>query len=386
MRRGRKVFLVLAAVLVLLVGGLHFFLKNKLNSAIRTFVIPKAEQSLGVRVAVGGASLNLFGGSLSVSDVNVGNPPGFAEPSLLSLDRLYVDVGLLDLLKGTIRVSDAEVAGTRLVIVRRKDGQINTQQIQKNVEAAAAGTTATTNAAGTAPEQAGTPVVPLPAEPKRVMIDRLAIDILLEYIDHGLSDKPVRIPLRLSVQGGNLSTTARPPAEWGTLSIRGHLDGNPKAYVTELNGRLAPLEDPKKASFDLTGNIAAIDLRESGLLKSDSEFQGDTAAIEARLVCRDGAFDPKQSSLRIVVRNPKLSGKLAKKAKGIPIPPELSVSGPVGGTLDKPEFDFQAALIRTVLENLSGSLGTLLESATKKEPKAKGEVDKAVKALGELLK
>jgi uncharacterized protein involved in outer membrane biogenesis len=383
-RRGRKVLLAVAIVLILLVGGLHFFLKNKLNSAIRTFVVPKAEQSLGVSVAVGDASINLFGGGLRVGQVNVGNPPGFAEPSLLSLDRLYVDLALLDLLKGTIRLSDAELDGTHLVIVRNKDGRVNTQEVQKRV---AAIPSAATNGEETATGPAAAPpAVPLPAEPKKVMIDRIAIDLLLEYIDHGLSDKPVRIPLRLSVQGGNLSTTAKSSADWGTLSIRGHLDGDPKAYVTELSGRLAPLEDPKKASFDLAGNIAAIDLRESGLLKADSEFQGDTAAIEARLVCRDGAFDPKQSSLRIVVKNPKLSGKLAKKARGIPIPPELSVSGPVAGTLDKPEFDFQAALIRTVLENLSGSLGTLLESATKKEPKVKSEVDKAVKALGGLLK
>jgi hypothetical protein len=65
------------------------------------------------------------------------------------------------------------------------------------------------------------------------------------------------------------------------------------------------------------------------------------------------------------------------------MPDPLPLVVPLRGKLEDPQLDIESALIQTVLQNLSGSLGTILRSTTVNGKKLDGET---IKQLGDMLK
>jgi len=378
MSKTKKIIVGVVVALVVIVTGLQIFLKHGLNKTIQRAIIPQAEKTLGVDVDIGSASVNLLGGSVRISGVRIGNPEGFIEPEIFSVNDFHVDLSLLALLKGTIKVSDVKVENLRVTLVRNKNGKINANKIQE----ALSGPEPEKRAAQTSEEKEDKMVG---AKIPKLLISRLTIDILTEYVDHQLSKDPFRLGLKTSIHLRNVSTFEEPGAEWGFFAMHASLESNPDAFVTDIRGRIAPIIDPSRPSFDADGEISSIDMSGMDALASGLGIVSDSVSLQVSIRCRDAAFDKSTSIITTKFRNAKLVGKLADKAKGLSLPPEFSVPVALGGTIDAPEFDLKQALTSAIVQILANNINAVVDRIVDKE-----KIDKTVtdtfKKFGKKLK
>lgn len=106
------------AVVVLVIAAVVLVVVN-LNSFVRTVVETASTQSLGLKTTLGGASVSLLGGSVSLSDFKVASPAGFEAPAFIDVGGLGLQVGYSELRSDPIRVGNISVSKPRLVIEQK---------------------------------------------------------------------------------------------------------------------------------------------------------------------------------------------------------------------------------------------------------------------------
>jgi uncharacterized protein involved in outer membrane biogenesis len=114
---------IVLGVLVLLIGTALAVWLN-LNSIVRRTVQSQTQASLNLETSVGGANVSLLGGSLGLSNVQIGSPKGFAAPRMFTLGGTSVDVSYGELRKDPIRIDQIVIDRPNLV-VEQKDGKFN---------------------------------------------------------------------------------------------------------------------------------------------------------------------------------------------------------------------------------------------------------------------
>ncbi|MBT3191706.1 MAG: AsmA family protein [Verrucomicrobia bacterium] len=362
MKKLLKIIAVLALVLVVAVLVLQLFLNRGLDPAIQK-ALPGASESLGLELGVGDASLNLFGGAIAVDDVSVGNPDCFAEPSAFTLNRTVMDVNLRALRKGVLEVSKASVLDSKLTLVRNQEGDFNFTEIQEALP--------TSNPAEpTEPAAvAETEAVAAPSEPfemPKVQLNNLDFNMLLEFVDYKTTNPtPTRIGFDLSIDARNVTTfKTTPEAEWGTMAIKGSLRESPEDFAMDITAKLAPLVDLAKPSFTAEGNIVSINMQTLGNeLTEEVGIASDSVDISLSLNVRDGAFVD-GSKLVATLREAELAGDLKAKHDDVALPPQLSLTFPVSGTLARPMIYIQQAITVSILQNLANNPDYLLDNIT----------------------
>ena len=371
----KKLGIILIILVVLVVGvvvGLQVYLKHGLNNTLQEQVIPVAKEALGVDVEIGHASVNLLGGSLSVEKTRLGNPEGFSESSIVSAENVGLDVAMMSLFGGVVDVAGANVDDLQLTVVRNAGGRINAHELQKTIESKSGKT-------GEEPP----PEVPKTEEPAaeavaaelpKVRVQQASVDTLARYIDHGLGEEPFSLALKTVVSVNGVQTFDD-GSEWGAVSVTGHLVDNPEAFVMVLKGRVAPVTDPAKPSFDLEGEVVDFDLAALSDILEKSEITGSGMNLAITMKCRESRFE-EGSQIALVVKNPQLKGALAEKVKGFQLPETLTIPVPLGGTLTDPDFHFLKGLRDTVVtlaktEVPKQAIKKALESEKVKEVKGK---------------
>lgn len=106
---------VLIVVLVIGVIGIDLFA----DGTVRKAVDGAARDALKVDVQTDKASLSILGGSLSLRDVVVGNPPGYQTERLLKLDRGDIKVNTRSLLSDEVHIKDITLSGMDVLIEQK---------------------------------------------------------------------------------------------------------------------------------------------------------------------------------------------------------------------------------------------------------------------------
>ncbi len=364
MKRLFKILVGLVLVLVLVVVGLQFFLNHGLNPAVRK-ALPKVSETLGVDVQIEDVSLNLFGGSLAVNNVHVANPEGFVEKDVFALERTVLDVGLRSLMQGVVEVSEATVKDAALTVSRNQAGDVNIAVIREGLPKPEPASDTPPPAEDTPPQPAPSEQPSEPAEMPKIQINQLAFNTRFDFVDHKTTNPaPNRLSLDLAVGASDVATFgSRPENEWGTVTISGGLHDKPEAFVTDIKARVAPVTEPLLASFSAEGSIMAIDMRELSELTDELGVASEAVDITLRLNVRAGAF-LSGSELVAALRDAKLVGELKEKHDKVELPPEISLTIPVSGTLVKPVISIQQALTMSVLRNLAKNPDYILDNVT----------------------
>ena len=107
--------------LVLIVLLILYF---RLNGIVKRTVEQQATNSLNLQTEVGGAQLSLFGGSLSLDEIQIASPQGFAAPFMLRLEEGDVKVKYGQLRQDPIRITSLVLDEPRLVI-EQTNGKFN---------------------------------------------------------------------------------------------------------------------------------------------------------------------------------------------------------------------------------------------------------------------
>ena len=397
-----KITVTVALVLIIVTGVTHIILTRQLTRILNAAVIPELEQSLGAPVTIKESRLSLWHRTLDLSGINVTDTTAGAPA--IALSGATATFRLRPLLSGELDLTDLHLRGLEIVV--RRDGSGKTYVVPPSTHPTATAETGAVATAAVPPPQpvtapvtapvaapvtapASTPAVPARAaktrKPLAVTTRTLTSDIRLTYEDAQISDPPLRLVFVFRISGKDLTTSGTADDRWGTLNIAGHLADDPEAFVMQLSGQVAPLSDPELASFDMEGRVTAIDPARFGALTQDVDFQADNMDVDLKMQCRNGSFVTAGSEVTVTLDKPRLTGDLAEKARGIELPASLIIQAPLTGTLAEPQVDIQAAILKTVLQNLGGQLGDMLRNATIDGKPLDENLGEAAKVLGNFL-
>ncbi|MFO8015153.1 MAG: hypothetical protein R6X20_17855 [Phycisphaerae bacterium] len=149
--------LAVGLVLVLVGAGIAFW--YYVDVIAKTGIERGATYALGVPTTVHRADVGLFGGTLLVENLRVGNPEGFETPHLLALKQSDLGVVTNTLWKDTIQVNRFELDGLDLYI-EQKPGTSNVSTVLEHIRSK-------TGSPGE-PEEEG-------AGGKKVKVDRIVV-------------------------------------------------------------------------------------------------------------------------------------------------------------------------------------------------------------------
>lgn len=374
-----KVVLVVVVLAVVLGAILQLTLGSRLADRVTGAALPAVARRTGVNISVERARVNLLGRSIHLSGVRVENPPGFDEPTVLSARDIRLKLRILPLLRGVVWVSRASAKGAVMTITRNAKSEVNTRVIHNGMDGTEkAGASSSPVASGTEQE----------ASPRRLpgfFLERLALDAQVNYVDHRRPDEPLRLAFDVSIAAHDVGTVSRAGSRWGAFTVRGHAAEAPDTFRLDLSGQLAPLTDPLKPSFELQGTLDKIDATVLSAVFTNLDVRSDNAEIETHLVSSDGVLEKSVSTLALRLQNARLTGKLRKKAGGFALPPDFTVTAPVGGPIDSPSLDYETALLRAALAAAAEN-PEFLAKAIKTDNKDAGKaISNAFKALGGLL-
>ena len=134
MKKGLKIFAIIAAVLVAAVVILTLVAKAYLtDERIRTLVTESAEKSLHRKVSLGAISVSIFSG-ISVKDFAILEKE--SDESFLKADAFVLKYQLLPLLSKRLIIDELAVESPRIVIRKKADGSFNFSDMTRPEEEA----------------------------------------------------------------------------------------------------------------------------------------------------------------------------------------------------------------------------------------------------------
>ncbi len=373
--------------LVILIG-LHLFLQFGLTKAMREVVLPRVQQETGIEVRVEGLSINVVQGRLYLKGIAVRNPEGFLLENLASVEKVEVEVDIPSLLKQKlVRVKNVTIDDALVNVVRNKDGEINLNKLQEGLPQPPSSKgeeplPETGKPAGEQPPAEGGPGAEAPKPLPEILIEALACQTRVRYVDLKLNQLDIALDLR--VTGKKLGTQRDPAAVWGQLNLTGSLGDDKTSFITELELNLAPVTDPASLSFDLTGRIMEIDPKIMEEVYDKMGIRSAPFGFDPQLHCRNNRFE--DSSFSLNLKNIRMEDKLARKLGGMGSIDALRFPVPVKGTLQEPFVDVQESLIRAFGGNTQSLMNAFLKGAAAKEAgldePPENMTDAAVEILG----
>jgi len=128
----RSLFFLVTLVGVLFIAG-AIGLSLFADSAVRVAVESAGAKTLGVGVDVGKADLAILGGSVTLRDITVANPPGYEGECLVDLARTDISADTLSLLGDQTFIRSMKLDGMELFVEQKGVTQNNLYEVVEKV-------------------------------------------------------------------------------------------------------------------------------------------------------------------------------------------------------------------------------------------------------------
>ncbi|MDD4871436.1 MAG: AsmA family protein [Kiritimatiellae bacterium] len=371
----KKTVLIIACVLALLIVIINVFLFFGLTSLAKN-ALPEITKTTGLNIDFNRLWVTLPSATIKCSGLKIGNPEGFTtnNVSFLSMDKASINIGILSLARGIIDLSSVCIKESRLTIIKNETGKINVATIgditkstsqkkqsklihpkQRDHEKPSGDQEQTESSQIL---KRDTKQEKLAVTPKAV-IGNARINTIVEYVDYQSSSaNGARLALDLHIRADGVTTFGNPETANGSFSVNGHLEGKPHALVINIKGKIAPLSNPEKPTFEVYGTITNICTRDFKEFADVIGIESDCIDIDINVKCQDGSYSRGVSIIKVKTTNLKLTAKSAGKLRGTSIS-NLSVSIPLKGTVQAPDFDFLGTLLGTLMGNLDGMIKSI---------------------------
>ncbi|MEI6810295.1 MAG: AsmA family protein [bacterium] len=354
---GCGVLIVLLVLVVITVVAVQVILKNHLGPIIQAQLPPVKEKLQLQTLEVGNASVNLLGGSVRVDGIKVGNPKGFQEPVLFSLDRFIVEVGAGKLIKAAIskqldlEIPRVELKDAELKIIRNPDSTINLQVLADTLS------TGQEQKPSEVPKETVVekPVAKQSGPLPKIHLKIADINTSLRYADYAISKtEPLKIAIKTSLKLRNIATYDI--GTRGSISITGALEGDANLCKTDLKGQISALIDPLKPTMEIAGDIGNVDLRLIRPYLDMAGFGCDSLSLKIDLACKDGVIDGKSVITLLMTKVLLTKGGMPP---GVNYLNELTVPVPLEGTITAPKVNMEKAVVKAILDNLKNNSGAV---------------------------
>ncbi|MBN2062774.1 MAG: AsmA family protein [Deltaproteobacteria bacterium] len=208
-------------------------------------------EATGCPFTIGGdIDLSLFPwAGFSTSDIHMGNPKGFKEKDLASIESIEVRVKLMPLISKDIQIKRFVVEGPRINIEKSKSGKTNLESLGKSSGDVSKKTRAEKEKAAETKPSGGLPI-------KALAVGEFAVTKgSLLWIDHGTGERKEITDVTIRLQDVSLDRAIK-------LFLAAKLDGKP----VEIKGDLGPVgKEPGKGAIPIDFQIKALEELEMGL-------------------------------------------------------------------------------------------------------------------------
>ncbi len=179
----KKLAMIGGVILVLIVAGV-VFLYLSLNRVIRSAVETYGPEVTKSEITLGGINVSPLSGEAQLSNLVVGNPPGFKTPSAFKLGAMRVSLEVGSVLSDTIAIREIIISAPEITYELGPGGS-NIAVLQKNVQEFTGG--GGKDGSGS-PEAAG--------GGKKVTIDRLLVENATLHVSAAiLKGEAITLPL-----------------------------------------------------------------------------------------------------------------------------------------------------------------------------------------------
>lgn len=314
----KKLKWIVAVVAVLVIVAVVGVVLN-LNRIVRVAVEKGSTKSLQIPTTLGGASLGLVSGDVSLSDYTVASPEGFTAPHMLSLGKLSVDTSYKKVFGEPVAIDAIRIDKPQLVI-EFKGTKSNIKAVADKL------------ASGTGGDQTPTPADP-DAKPLKLIIDQLSVE--------GAS-----VVLKSDLLGGKEYLIPVPAISMAGI---GNADGNRNGeevgkVVSQVISRLT-LEAQK--SGKIPPELALIlnsDLNDL-VGKLGSQFQGQVAQFQAQVTQQIDAAKAEltqkvgDAKAQITEKADEAKAQVQDKARALQEEAKSKLGGQLGGLLSGEKKD-----------------------------------------------
>jgi uncharacterized protein involved in outer membrane biogenesis len=277
MSRTAKILVWIAGglVVLLLISGL--LVRSLLTDSTKQKVLAKISSVIGVPVRVGGIAVD-FGEwmklqpVLKLTNVTIGNPPGFRSPEMARAESLLARVSLSSLTSANPDIQRVEIVHPVITLERSADGSTNLQTFLKNLSAK--------SSAQTTAKQSDT----------SILIDSLTItggEVRLVGFASAGGDVPVLRNIHYELTGFGQGRALQNKIEAGLYQAKlsslrfdgtiGPITANSLPSQGKLNLKIAPSDVPKSVVAALAGSMLS-NPAQDGTVEIDATLKGDVYA------------------------------------------------------------------------------------------------------------
>ncbi len=124
----KKAISILLVLLLLVGGGVWYFVSFRMDSMVASNIESRASASLGTQVTVGTVKTDIKGGSLTISNITIANPPGFRNKNAFSLNDIEaaIDYSNYDIKRLVIDKPE--------IVIEELGGETNFSRIKAGIE------------------------------------------------------------------------------------------------------------------------------------------------------------------------------------------------------------------------------------------------------------
>ncbi|MDQ6998383.1 MAG: hypothetical protein Q9M17_06690 [Mariprofundus sp.] len=241
----KKVLIGVAALAVIIVGGLAFVWSN-LDGIVKDAIQTYGSEATKTEVRVGDVKLELEAGKAAISGLTVGNPSGFTDPNIFSLGNIATKIDVSTIRQNPIVIDEIIISAAAVIYEINKAGTSNVDVLKQNLAGGSA-------KAKPAADKAGG------GEELKMIIRKLVVEgsqAKVRIAALGDAEQTVKLPSILLTDVGKKSGGATAAEVAQILSSK--LVGNVKGAVTSLGvnkylGKSADLL--KKGAMDQVGKV-----------------------------------------------------------------------------------------------------------------------------------
>jgi len=128
----KKVLIGVAALLVVVVGGLVFVWSN-LDELVKNAIETYGSEATKTTVSVAEVKLTLENGEAKISGLKVGNPAGFTDPNIFELGMISTKINTSTINQNPIVIDEIIISAPAVVYEINKAGVSNVDVLKKNL-------------------------------------------------------------------------------------------------------------------------------------------------------------------------------------------------------------------------------------------------------------
>lgn len=129
----KKVLIGVAALAVIVVGAVVFFLISNLDGIVKDAIQVYGSEATKTQVVVSDVKIRLEAGEASITGLNIGNPSGFSDPNIFELGEISTRIDITTIRQNPIIIDEIIISAPKVVYEINKSGVSNADVLKKNL-------------------------------------------------------------------------------------------------------------------------------------------------------------------------------------------------------------------------------------------------------------